>query len=241
MEKTNIEKIAGYASSFVEACLEKGHGRVDLYEPRKEHFYTDASVKCQFPEFGPRAGYAVTMKVGLPVTGFDGPTRFDLMKVIDASPKPVTLVIQVDEPEELRNSDSNFGGNFGVLCHTLGVENLICNGAVRDIDELKEMGMQVMIPGTIAGTAPSVIYEINGTVEVAGMQVKAGDIVHMDNDGAVKFPGDMLDQVLLEVDIEQQAENELKEVVHGARNLEECINAYHVCHERCTPTLGKVK
>ena len=122
-----------------------------------------------------------------------------------------------------------------------GISNYNAEQTAEAVRVLREMGMQVMVPGTIAGTAPSVIYEINGTVEVAGMQVKAGDIVHMDNDGAVKFPGDMLDQVLREVEIEQQSENELKEVVHGARNLEECINAYHICHERCTPTLGKVK
>ena len=167
-----------------------------MFDPRKDKWYTDASLKCQFPEFGPRAGYAVTMRVGLPVEGYVPPTRAELLKLIDASPKPVTLVMQIDEPKEMRMSDSNFGGQFGYLCKQLGMESLVCDGAIRDVAELGECGIQLMIPGSIAGTAPSVIYELNGTVTVAGMEVSAGDIIHMDCDGALKIPRESAEKVL---------------------------------------------
>lgn len=51
-------------------------------------------------------------------------------------------------------------------------------------------------PGTVASTAPSMIYELNGKVEVAGMEVEPGELVHMDHDGAEKFKAEMLEELL---------------------------------------------
>ena len=195
-ETAIIRELEKFPSSMIAICMQKGNGRAELFDARKDKWYTDASIKCQFPEFGPRAGYAVTMRVGVPVEGYRPPTRAELLKLIDASPKPVVLVMQVDEPEAMRMSDSSFGGQFGYLCKQLGMESLVCDGAIRDVAELRECGIQCMIPGSIAATAPSVIYELNGTVNVAGMEVSAGDIIHMDYDGAVKVPRESAEKVL---------------------------------------------
>ncbi|MDO4548869.1 MAG: hypothetical protein Q4D04_12270 [Clostridia bacterium] len=230
-----IARLESYPSAFIAACLEDGHRRMDAYASRKDKWYTDCTLKCQNSDAGPRAGYAVTMRVGLPVEDFQGPTRFDLLRLIDESPKPVTLVIQVDEPEPTRNADSNFGGQYGHICNILGVENVICNGAIRDVEELKSFGMQMMIPGTIASTAPSMIYELNGEVEVAGMKVKAGDIIHMDMDGAVKFAPEMLDNLLTSAAEEKAAEDETNAIIEKAKTLDECLRAYEICHARCHP------
>ena len=231
-----LRKLETYPTAFISACLENGHNRLNYYSARKDKWYTDCTLKCQNTGVGPRVGHVVTMRVGLPIEGFEGPTRFDLLKLIDKTPKPVTLVIQVDEPEETRNADSNFGGQFGHLCNNLGVENVICNGAIRDVDELKSFGMQVMIPGTIVSTAPSVIYELNGKVEVAGMEVCPGDMVHMDADGALKFPREMIEKVFNSAVIEKAAEEDTNNLINNAKTIEECLKAYETCHARC---LGK--
>lgn len=224
-----------YPSGFVAACLEKGHRRVDYYTSRMDKYYTDASIHCTNRNVGPRCGFVVTMRVGVPVPEFSAPTRADLLRLIDASPKPVTLVIQVDEPEAMRLSDSNFGGQYGRVCNICGVQNVICNGAIRDLDELESYGMQLMIPGTIASTAPSMIYELNGKVEVAGMEVQPGELVHMDRDGAVKFKAEMLEELLAMCKAEKWAEDETNRVIEMAETVEECIHAYEICHLRCNP------
>lgn len=230
-----IRKLETYPTAFIAACLEKGHHRMDLYDAWKDKYYTDCTIKCQNTKIGPRVGHVVTMRVGLPIEGFKGPTRFDLLRLIDEAPKPVTLVIQVDEPKEMRYSDSNFGGQFGKICNILGVKNVICDGAIRDLDELISLDMQIMIPGTIASTAPSMIYELNGKVQVAGMEVRPGDIIHMDADGAVKFPREMLETVLQAAIEEKKAEDETNDLISKCKLLEDCLKAYKVCHARCHP------
>lgn len=231
-----MKKLESYPTAFISACLEKGHRRIDCYSPYLDKWYTDCTLKCRNNDVGPRAGYAVTVRVGLPVNEFEPKTRFDLLRLIDQMPKPVTLVIQVDKPEELRNADSNFGGQFGHLCSILGTANVVCNSAVRDLEELKSYGMQIMIPGTIASTAPSVIYELNGKVEVAGMEVVPGDIVHMDSDGAIRFPADMLEQVIAAAIEESDAEEDTNKIIGTCKNLEDCLKAYEICHARCEPS-----
>lgn len=230
-----IKELEKFPSGFVAACLEKGHRRVDYYTSRMDKYYTDASLHCTNRAVGARCGFVVTMRVGVPVPEFDAPTRYDLLRLIDASPKPVTLVIQVDEPEGMRLSDSNFGGQYGRVCNKLGVQNVICDGAIRDVEELEGYGMQLMIPGTVASTAPSMIYELNGKVEVAGMEVQPGELVHMDRDGAVKFKAEMLEELLAMCKAEQWAEDETNKVIEAAEGLEECIHAYEICHLRCNP------
>ena len=230
-----IKELEQYPSAFVAACLEKGHGRVDYYTSRMDKYYTDASIHCTNKNVGPRCGYVVNMRVGVPVPDFEGPSRFDLLRLIDKSPKPVTLVIQVDEPDGMKLSDSNFGGQYGRVCNIAGVQNVICDGAIRDIDELESFGIQVMVPGTVASTAPSIPYELNGKVEVAGMEVEPGELVHMDRDGAVKFKEELLEELVAMCRAEKWAEDETNKLIEKAESVEECIRAYEICHLRCNP------
>ena len=229
-ETAIIRELEKYSTSTIAICMQRGKDyqkRAQLFDSRKDKWYTDASLRVQSPEFGPRAGYAVTMRVGLPVEGYVPPTRAELLKLIDASPKPVVLVMQVDEPEAMRLSDSNFGGQFGYLCKQLGMESLVSDGAIRDIKELQDFGIQLMIPGSIAATAPSVIYELNGTVNVAGMEVSAGDIVHMDLDGAVKMPREAAEQVLACAKVLEEEETASYERIDKAQTLDDYLQVFY--------------
>ena len=49
---------------------------------------------------------------------------------------------------------------------------------------------------------------MNVPVSVGGMDVSPGEIIHMDEDGAVKFPVDKLEAVLTNVELLQRQENE---------------------------------
>jgi len=52
------------------------------------------------------------------------------------------------------------------------------------------------------------VYSVNVPVSVGGMDVSPGEIIHMDEDGAVKFPVDKLEAVLTNVELLQRQENE---------------------------------
>jgi regulator of RNase E activity RraA len=58
------------------------------------------------------------------------------------------------------------------------------------------MDFQYMLTGLSAGHGDMGVYAVNVPVSVGGMDVAPGEIVHMDENGACKFPSDKIEAVL---------------------------------------------
>ena len=78
----------------------------------------------------------------------------------------------------------------------VGCVGAISNGPSRDFDEIRSMDFQYLLSGATPGHGTMAIYSINVPVSVAGMDVSPGEIIHMDENGACKFPADKLEAVL---------------------------------------------
>ncbi|MEM7345929.1 MAG: RraA family protein [Chloroflexota bacterium] len=177
-----------------------------LYNPWRENWYTDQSIKCMYPELGRTVGYAVTCVYGLPDPNYDRLTFLDLVDVLDASPKPTVLVLQQKFPPELAGKVGLSGGNMTAAMQAVGCAGVVSNGPSRDIDEIRPMGFQYLLTGISPGHGAMALQAINVPVSVGGMDVAPGEIIHMDENGACKFPGDKLDAVLANVQALQQEE-----------------------------------
>lgn len=167
-----------------------------LYHPWNGNWYTDSTCKCMFPELGRLAGHVVTVTFWLPDTIIRCPTFEDLYRAISQTPKPVIVAIRQNLPEHLKRKNGLCGGNMMTAFRSLGVVGVISDGPSRDLDEVRPMGIQYMLTGVCAGHGPFVIEEINTPVSICGMDVAPGEIIHMDENGAVKFPSQYLEQVV---------------------------------------------
>ena len=167
-----------------------------LYNPWTENWYTDISIKCMYPELGPRCGYAVTCVYSLPDPGFKRLSFMDVLEALDASPRPTVLVFQQKFPPEIANKVGLSGGNMTTSMKALGCIGAISNGPSRDIDEIRPMKFQYMLSGITPGHGGQEIQAVNTPVSVAGMDVSPGEIIHMDENGACKFPADKAEAVL---------------------------------------------
>ena len=88
----------------------------------------------------------------------------------------------------------------------VGCVGAISNGPSRDMDEIRPTGFQYMLSGVTAGHGDMAIHAVNVPVTVAGMDVSPGEIIHMDENGACKFPSDKIEQVLTNVTALQKEE-----------------------------------
>ena len=167
-----------------------------LYNPWSENWYTDQSLRCMYPELGPTVGYAVTCTFGLPDPNYSGVSFMDVLDALDASPKPTILVFQQKFPPEIAGKVGLAGGNMTTAMQAIGCVGAISNGPSRDIDEIRPMKFQYLLSGVTAGHGAQAIHAVNVPVSVAGMDVAPGEIIHMDENGAVKFPADKLSAVL---------------------------------------------
>jgi 4-hydroxy-4-methyl-2-oxoglutarate aldolase len=207
---TNV--VATYPSS--DLCL-------GLYNPWAENWYTDTSIRCMYPELGRLVGYAVTCVYGLPDPTYSRLSFADVIDALAASPKPTVLVIEQKFPPEIANKVGLAGGNMVSAMKAMGCVGLISNGPSRDLDEVRPMGFQYMLSGVTAGHGAMAVRAVNVPVSVAGMDVAPGEIIHMDENGAVKFPSDRLEQVLVNARALQKDEAERQNALQNAKSAAE--------------------
>jgi regulator of RNase E activity RraA len=170
-----------------------------LYNPWTENWYTDQSIRCMYPDLGPLVGYAVTCVYGLPDPNYSRLSFMDVVDALDASGKPTILVLQQKFPPEIAGKVGLSGGNMTSAMQAVGCVGVISNGPSRDIDEIRPMKFQYMLSGITPGHGNMAVYAVNVPVSVASMDVGPGEIIHMDENGACKFPADKIEAVLTRV------------------------------------------
>jgi regulator of RNase E activity RraA len=177
-----------------------------LYNPWSQNWYTDHSLRCMYPELGRLVGYAVTAVYGLPDPNYNRLTFMDVIDALEASKQPTIFVFQQNFPPEIAGKVGLSGGNMTAAMKAVGCIGAISNGPSRDIDEIRPMKFQYLLSGVTAGHGQQAIHAINVPVTVAGMDVAPGEIIHMDENGAVKFPADKLEAVLTNAQALQKEE-----------------------------------
>jgi 4-hydroxy-4-methyl-2-oxoglutarate aldolase len=187
-----------------------------LYNPWSQDWYTDRRVECMYPDLGPRVGHAVTCVYGMPDPGFDELSFIDVADALETSPAPTVLALEQDFPDEVADEVGLTGGNMTTAMQSLGCVGCVTDGPVRDIEEVRPMEFQYLATGTAPGHGEMAVHAVNVPVSISGMDVAPGELVHMDSNGAVKFPADRLDDVLENVRALEEREEALQEQVAAA-------------------------
>jgi regulator of RNase E activity RraA len=197
-----------------------------LYEPWRQNWYTNTSVHCIYPELGPIVGYAVTIVFALPNPRFQRLSFDDVVDALGKSKKPAIVVIKQDFPQEMQSKVGLAGGQMTTLFKACGAIGVVTNGPSRDVDEIRPMKFQYIMSGVTPGHGEMAISAVNVPVSVAGMDVAPGEIIHMDENGACKFPADRLADVCKNVDAFKKEEDEQVKAINSAKTLEEVKAAF---------------
>jgi len=165
---------------------------IEMVAPeRRGHFYTVKHLHCPFPDLPPMVGFAKTVTIraknNVPLAeGGYMQKRLDYLDYIAAEPRPSIVLIQ-----DLDGEDAGYGAFWGEVQSNvhkaLGCLGTVTNGSVRDIPMIPA-GFQ-MLAGSISPSHAYVhIVEFGIDVNVCGMDVKSGDLIHADRHGAVVVP-----------------------------------------------------
>ncbi len=170
-----------------------------LYNPWTENWYTDTSIRCMYPELGAVVGYAVTCVYGLPDPHYNRLSFMDVIDAVGASKQPAIVVLQQKFPPELAAKVGLAGEIMTTAMQAVGCVGVLSNGPSRDIDAIRPMKFQYLLSGISAGHGDMAVHAVNVPVTVAGMDVSPGEIIHMDENGACKFPANKIEAVLTNV------------------------------------------
>ena len=222
--KSLIEELKKYdtpAVTNIVATYPKNPLCLGLYNPWTENWYTDQTIRCMYPELGRTVGYAVTCVFGLPDSGYSRLTFMDVIDALEASEQPTIFVFQQKFPSDLVNKVGLAGGNMTAAMQAVGCVGAISNGPSRDIDEIREMGFQYMLTGATAGHGDFAVHAVNVPVNVGGMDISPGEIIHMDENGACKFPSDKLEPVATNLAALQKQEDTRINALKNAKTAAE--------------------
>lgn len=197
-----------------------------LYNPWTENWYTDQSIRCMYPELGRLAGFAVTCVYGVPDPNFSELSFMDVVEALDSSPKPTVLVLEQRFPKEIAGKVGLAGGNMVSAMKAVGCLGLISNGPSRDLDEVREKAFQYMLTGVTAGHGAMAVQAVNVPVSVGGMDVAPGELIHMDENGACKFPARHLEKVVENARELAIEEDKRQSALMGAQNADEVRAAF---------------
>jgi 4-hydroxy-4-methyl-2-oxoglutarate aldolase len=112
--------------------------------------------------------------------------------VAEAKPGEV-LVITMPEPRPV----ALVGELLATQAKVAGVAALLVDAAVRDVEELRELGLPVWARFVrVSGAEKRVPGAIGEPVEVAGARIRQGDVVVLDADGAVVVERERVGDVL---------------------------------------------
>ncbi len=228
-EKEMLEKLKGFNTpsiANVVATYPSNPLCLGLYDPWRSNWYTDQSVHCIFPELGRLVGYAVTVVFSLADPNFNRLTWGDLIEALGKSKKPSIVVIKGDFPPEILPKAAQSGGQMTTMFKACGAVGVITNGPSRDVDEIRPLKFQYLMSGVTPGHGNFSITAINVPVSVARMDVAPGEIIHMDESGACKFPADRLADVCKNIDAISKAEEEQAKALRAAKTVEEIKAAW---------------
>jgi len=172
-------------SCVVANAIETFHDRL-----RNEGF-ADGGVRCLFPELDPMVGYAATIKVrgSLPPTmGGLYSDRTDWWDYVLSLPFPRVLIVQ-DTATHV-GLGSFLGEVHMNILKALGCVGAVTNGSVRDLPRALGMGFQLFSGGVSVSHSYVHIVEFGTPVEIAGLRIKSGDLLHGDLHGFQTVPLD---------------------------------------------------
>jgi regulator of RNase E activity RraA len=170
---------------------------IEIVAPERRGFgYTVTHLHCPFPDLPPIVGFArtVTFKakdaVPLGETGYMQ-KRLDYLDYVAAAPQPGIMVM-----EDLDGEHAGYGAFWGEVQSNvhkaLGCLGVVTNGSIRDIPMIAE-GFQMLAGSIVPSHAYVHVVEFGIDVNVHGMAVKTGDLIHADRHGAIVVPVDRID------------------------------------------------
>ncbi|MGH9746789.1 MAG: RraA family protein [Candidatus Acidiferrales bacterium] len=159
--------------------------------------FADSRIRCMFKDLPlPTVGYAATARVRTslpPMYGQNYYDRTDWWNHIVQIPAPRFVV--VEDVDQKPGIGSFVGEVHANILLALGCLGLVTNGAVRDLPAVHAAGFQMFAGNVSVSHAFAHIFEFGSTVEVGGLKIRPGDLLHGDRHGILTIPLDIAARV----------------------------------------------
>ncbi len=179
----DLEKLADLDTCTVSNAIERLNVRL-----RNEGFVS-GTAHCQFPDLGPMVGYAATGRIRTsspPMTHRCYYDRMDWWSYVASVPEPRVIVLQDVEPTP--GVGAFVGEIHASIGRALNCLGCVTNGAVRDLPAVEALGFKLFAGCLAVSHSYAHIIEFGEPVEIGGLKIQSGDLIHGDRHGVLTVP-----------------------------------------------------
>ena len=152
--------------------------------------FASGGLRCLFPGLPPMVGHAVTLRIrgaSPPKTGaatyVEGTAWWDYVMSV-----PAPRVVVVQDVSSERGRGAFLGEVHASILRALGCVGAVTDGAVRDLTAVERLGFHFFAERISVSHAYMHIVETGQPVEIDGLTVRSGDLLHGDLHGVQTVP-----------------------------------------------------
>lgn len=208
----DLEKLRALDSCTVSNAVERLDVRL-----RNEGF-ASGIAKCQFPDFPPMVGYAVTGRIRTaepPMTHRCYYDRMDWWSYLASLPEPRVMVLEdIDDRPGIGAFVGEIHTSIGLALKCIGC---VTNGAVRDLPAVRATGFQMFAGNLSVSHSYAHIVDFGEPVKIGGLKISPGDLIHGDRHGLLTIP----------LSIARKVPDEASKLLDEERSLIEMCHSPH--------------
>jgi regulator of RNase E activity RraA len=158
--------------------------------------FTDASIRSCFDDLAPVVGYAATARIRTsvpPMLGHRYVDRTDWWTSILSVPAP--RLVFVEDVDHHPGVGALVGEVHASILRALGAIAFITNGAVRDLPQVQALGLACYAHHVAVSHAYAHVFEFGTPIEIGGLRIQPGDLVHGDRHGLIQVPHEIAEAV----------------------------------------------
>ncbi|WP_030252783.1 RraA family protein [Streptomyces violens] len=134
---------------------------------------------------------------------------------------PTGSVVVVDNGGSLECT--NWGSLLTAVALHRGISGTVVHGSVRDVKESRAAGYPLFSAGvTMVSAKNRAVLDRTGTeVDIAGTRVAPGDWIVADDNGALRIPAALIEEVVRRAEAVERTESRIREAALGGSRLDE--------------------
>ena len=208
--KENLNRLIDGIADSPTALLCNAYDWMGLHSP-----CTDWNIRCVNPALTPVTGLAITIKLWCSTPDDEyvpDPSHHDnslYYEMLDRAEKTGIPHIAVIQSMGEKHRGAVLGDGMAKSMMSCGVRGCVTDGAARDTEGISKAGLALFCGGLVQNHYTLHWAELGQPVEIGGLQIKTGDIIHGDCDGIITLPeegwGRIIEACRLTQDFEKAA------------------------------------
>jgi regulator of RNase E activity RraA len=126
--------------------------------------------------------------------------------ILDVPPPRIVVLEDMDKPP---GRGAFVGDVHAAILRALGCVGFVTDGAVRELPGVRQLGLQLFAGNVAVSHCYAHIFHFGAVVNIGGLEVRPGDLLHGDRHGLLSIPSQIAAQVAPAANKLRQKEREL--------------------------------